>query len=700
MNDPPNKINKTCENNTILSRKNCHANKMLNGFELLPRTKKLRQISGCDYIESCAVLHDVFEYLVDAYILIDLKGNVIRMNQSAVKLFGFQCDDAINLLDVIVKDDYDFALKSFDSLLQKGKLIDFEVRIITKNNDIKLVHVNSNIVYDEAQKPIALQGIVRDITKESKAALLFKEQKRQLSVIIENSPLGIVLTRSGVILKTNTTFADFLGYSEGELIGRSVKELSFDEDRDNSLSLIKRMAAGEIDQFTIIKRYIKKDESLLIAKTTVNVVKDNNQKVLHQVAMIEDITNEVHESSMLSAINSLMASIIGKMDIHEIAWEIAKKTIKLFGFEDCVVYVLDDTGTELEQIAAYGPKNPKKKQIYNKISIKVGEGIVGAVAKTGVSEIIPDTTKEARYIEDDQFRLSEIAVPIIADGKIIGVIDSEHSTKNYFTPTHLETLKNISNLAASQIKSAVSIKQKKQVEKQRNKLLKKLETSNLELQEYAHVVSHDLKSPLRNISTLVAWIREDYEHVFDDAGLENLELIDSTLGKMENLISDVLCYSSTSNNLPVEPVDINQILNETIKSIHVPDNVSINIMNRFPVIYGHAIRFKQVFQNLIENAIFYNDKEQCIIELDVIEKEEEFIFLIKDNGMGIDAKFFDKIFEVFQSLTPVATSTGIGLSLVKKIVQQYGGTVSLESKLTIGTTFYVQLPKITNVSKE
>lgn len=700
MDNPPNKFRNIRAHNTILYSNKEHVNKKLQGMELLPRTKKLRQTSGCDFIGSCAVLHDVFEYLVDAYVLVDLKGNFMRMNESAVKLFGFQQNDAVNLLDVIVEEDYDFALKSFDELLENGKLIDFEVRVNTKYNSIKLVHVNSNLVYDEAQKPIAVQGIIRDITRESKASVLFKEQKRQLSVIIENSPLGIVLTRLGVILKTNSTFAGFLGYSETELIGKSVKEISFAEDLEDSLSLIKKMAEGEIDQFTIVKRYIKKDESLLIAKTTVNVVKDNNQKVLYQVAMIEDITSEVHESSMLSAINSLMASIIGKMDIHEIAWEIAKKTIKLFGFEDCVVYVMDDTGTELEQIAAYGPKNPKKKQIYNKISIKVGEGIVGTVAKTGVSEIIPDTTKDDRYIVDDRFRLSEITVPIIADGKIIGVIDSEHSTKNYFTPTHLETLKNISNLAASQIKSAVSIKQKNQVEKQRNKLLKELETSNLELQEYAHVVSHDLKSPLRNIATLVAWIREDYEHVFDDSGLENLELIDSTLEKMENLISDVLCYSSTANNLPVEPVDINQILNDTIKSIHVPDNVSIKIINKFPVIYGHAIRFKQVFQNLIENAMFYNGKEHCFIELDVIENDDEFVFLIKDNGMGIDSRFFDKIFEVFQSLTPTETSTGIGLSLVKKIIQQYGGTVSLESELTIGTTFYLQLPKIINVPKE
>lgn len=660
----------------------------------LKNSIKIKNEFNCVVSDSCKTLNDVFINLVDAYVLIDLDGNIKRMNHAAIKLLGYEISDKINVTSIIFKDDYEYAMKSYYSLIEKGSLLNYEARINTKNNGVRLVHINSSIVFDENKNPIGAQGIVRDITKERENTLIFDEQKQQLSIIVENSPLGIVLAKYGKILKANSTFCKFIGFSEDELINKSIKEISFPEDLKKSLMLMKKMDQGEIDKFTIVKRYKKKDDSLLIAKTTVSSVKDDLGNFLYQMAIIEDITNEVHESSMLSAINSLMASIIGKTDIHEITWEIAKKTIKLFGFEDCVVYILNEEEGVLEQIAAYGPKNPRKHEILNSIKIPLGEGIVGSVARTLKAEIIADTSLDSRYIIDDEMRYSEIAVPIIADGKVIGVIDSEHSSKNYFTQTHLETLVNVSNLAASQLKSAISIQQRLKVEKQRNKLLVDLEQSNLELQEYAHIVSHDLKSPLRNISTVAAWMREDYQDVLDENGLRNLDLIDTTLEKMENLISGILNYSTITNNLERVEVDLNRTLEDVINSAYVPDNVTVTIKKKFPVVQANRIRMQQVFQNLIGNAALYIDKEEGLIEVDYEEDEKNYTFSVKDNGIGIEKKYFKKIFQIFQSLTPRQESTGIGLSLVKKIVSFYGGEIWVESELDKGSTFYFTISKV------
>lgn len=162
------------------------------------------------------------------------------------------------------------------------------------------------------------------------------------------------------------------------------------------------------------------------------------------------------DKNYLSAINGFVTSLLEDESIEAIAWEIAENVIDKFGFEDCVIYLKHDDSPVLKQLAAYGPKQAKKRTIKNPIDIPIGQGIVGTVAKTGISEIVADTSKDSRYVVDDAMRLSEITVPIIADGKVIGVIDSEHPERDYFQEEHLNTLTTIANLASNRLKNAIA----------------------------------------------------------------------------------------------------------------------------------------------------------------------------------------------------------------------------------------------------
>ena len=202
-----------------------------------------------------------------------------------------------------------------------------------------------------------------------------------------------------------------------------------------------------------------------------------------------------------------------------------------------------------------------RKKIKNKLIIPIGEGVVGSVVKTGVSEIIKDTSIDKRYIVDDAIRFSEITVPIIIDGEVIGIIDSEHSEKNYYSQKNIEVLESIANIVAIQLKTALSIRKLEEKEGQNKQLLYELENSNNELQEYAHIVSHDLKTPLRSIDALVSWIKTDNKDQFDLPTTQNFELIETTLETMEQLISNVLEYSSSGfkTDNPQE-IDLNLLL--------------------------------------------------------------------------------------------------------------------------------------------
>jgi light-regulated signal transduction histidine kinase (bacteriophytochrome) len=232
------------------------------------------------------------------------------------------------------------------------------------------------------------------------------------------------------------------------------------------------------------------------------------------------------------------------------------------------------------------------------------------------------------------------------------------------------------------------------INNQREQLLKNLEAQNEELNEYAHVVSHDLKAPLRNIDTLVNWVIEDNKDGMGESCLSSLTMVLSNVEKMDLLIKGILDYS-TIDKLESEDrvLNMNLIIDEVLRTISVPKNIIISVQEDLPKIYGNAWRFKQVFQNLIQNGINYNDKETGLIEIGANHKEKHLEFFVKDNGIGIASSYFDRIFKVFTKLESNTSSSGIGLSIVKKIVNYYNGEIWLESQEKKGTTFYFTIKK-------
>src|ERR1700741_3862089 len=153
----------------------------------------------------------------------------------------------------------------------------------------------------------------------------------------------------------------------------------------------------------------------------------------------------------LEVINQFATVLLNVSTIDDIVWIVAKNAVAQMGYVDCVIYLLDEKEEYLIQRAAHGPKNPIDLDILNPIKIKVGEGIVGHVAKTMKGEIVSDTTKDPRYILDDNMRLSEIAVPIIHNNKVIGVIDSEHPEKDFYPPDDLSILTTIASMTATKL---------------------------------------------------------------------------------------------------------------------------------------------------------------------------------------------------------------------------------------------------------
>ena len=477
--------------------------------------------------EKTSELDGVFINIVDPYVVMDLQFNIIKMNTSAKEFLGYDSEkEAINLSSIVHHEYMEYTAKSIKSLMQVGVLKNYQAKIITKDKSEKFIHINSSLIYDKNRKPIAAQGIIRDITQENEIKQLLAEQKKELDIIVENSPIGIVLTVDGKIVKSNRTFKSLIGYPDSELKKMKIEDISIPEDLEKSQELVSQMNSGELDNFSIVKKYTRSDKSKLWAKTSVNPFKNSQGRIEYQVVMIEDIS--------------------------------AQRDLEL----------------------------------------------------------------------------------------------------------------------------------------QKEELLAELEESNKGLQEYAHIVSHDLKSPLRSISALATWLHDDYKDVLDENGVMQLGLMQEKVEAMDNLIVGILNYSTVSSDtIQNTEVDVNVVIKEITDIIYIPDHVEVKIAKKLPTIFADKTKVHQVFQNFMSNAVVHIENEVGLVQIDYTETATHWQFSIEDNGVGIPKEYHEKIFQIFQSVGNKERSTGIGLSIVKKIIDLYEGQVWLESEPNKGTTFYFTLKK-------
>ena len=237
---------------------------------------------------------------------------------------------------------------------------------------------------------------------------------------------------------------------------------------------------------------------------------------------------------------------------------------------------------------------------------------------------------------------------------------------------------------------------RKRSEAEQARLIAEMEVVNQELENFAYVASHDLKAPLRAIGSLSSWLSADHADQLDEAGQELVGLINGRVHRMESLIDGILQYSRIGRASDERTaVDLNLLLIEVIDLLAPPPSIQITIPGKLPIVYAEKTRMGQLFQNLISNAIKFMDKPQGKIDLQHKEVNGYWQFSMMDNGSGIEPKYFDKIFQLFQTLNPrdELESSGVGLSLVKKIVEMYGGQIWLESVPGESTTFHFTLPQ-------
>jgi light-regulated signal transduction histidine kinase (bacteriophytochrome) len=230
------------------------------------------------------------------------------------------------------------------------------------------------------------------------------------------------------------------------------------------------------------------------------------------------------------------------------------------------------------------------------------------------------------------------------------------------------------------------------------RLLSELQRSNKELEQFAYVASHDLQEPLRMIASYVQLLEQKYKGRLDEKADKYIYFaVDGAL-RMQNLIEALLAYSRvTTRGVPLGPVDTNQTFTHAVADLSaaIEENRATVTKDQLPMVRGDEAQLAQLFQNLIGNAIKFRKPDiPPLVHVSAKKHGKEWLFSVRDNGIGVEPKYFDRIFQIFQRLHTHKEypGTGIGLAICKRIVERHGGRIWLESAPGEGATFFFTLP--------
>ena len=354
-------------------------------------------------------------------------------------------------------------------------------------------------------------------------------------------------------------------------------------------------------------------------------------------------------------LNYFATSLYGQNTVDDVFWDIAKNCITKLRLEDCVIYLYDEARNVLVQKAAHGPKNPESFQILNPIEIPMGKGIVGSVAQNCRAEIVNNTKKDPRYIVDDSFRYSEMAVPIIIEGKIFGVIDSEHSKKGYFRFYHLKLL--------SQIAAICEIKLSKFILQERLRV------------KIARDLHDEIGSTLTSINIMakMALLRIPSDTVQNEYLLKIREHSNRVMDSMNDIVWAVNPANDTIEKMIIrmkefaaeilEPAGIHYCFSET----ELIKDCRLNL--------DHRNDLYLIYKETIANAVKYSMASSVRIKLDL--KPGLLILEITDDGIGFDID---------------TVRRGNGLKNIQERSKRIKANFQLNSKRGGGTAIHLSVP--------
>lgn len=616
---------------------------------------------------------ELFETSKDIIFISSKKGEIIDINEAGVKAFGYKSKEEMMKLR-IARDLYVDAVdrrRLQQKIAQNGYLVDYELRLKRKNGEVMYALETSTPIRDRRGRIVAYRGILRDVTEKKRLEQKARESEAKYRSLVEHSPDGIAITHQGTFLYVNRTLVSIYGYQdEKELLGKPITVLVGDEYKQGVLNWFVRRESIESPSTRLEFGAVKKDGSRIHVE--VHVAKIPFDETPSLISFHRHITERKRLHEELGEAERIVGSILATMGDAVVITDLTGKVLQVNReFERMTGYTRGE---------AFGQEFPYPWLLEEEMARFI----------VWVSEL-----RRKNYLHD--FDMSWLK----KDGKKIAI--SLNTTLLRNTHGAPIAMLNIARDISERKRLMEELEARaKQIEMLYQETLSKsieIERRNKELNDFTYVVSHDLKEPLVTIEGYGKILRDDFKEQLGLTGLDYLNSIITAAHRMKRFIDDLLTLTRLSKITEAfRPTSIGALLQEICsdKEFTLRErNVRLQIQDSMPVILCNQSQMKLVFQNLISNAVKFNDKPIPVVTVGYKEEPTEYTFYVEDNGIGIDQKYFEKIFGIFQRLHRLEeyAGTGVGLTIVKKIIDLHEGRIWVESKVGEGTTFYFTIPK-------
>ena len=570
------------------------------------------------------------------------------------KELSFEHGLIMNLRNRVVPEDLEMIDKALMKVIEERS--DFKMDFKVNHPDGKVYCLNwyVNATYSKSGKLIKISGTLQDITERN----LIEQKSRTAKLIVENSPTILFrwkLEGNYPVEYVSENITQF-GYSVENFTSQEINyaDIIHPEDFRRISKEIEEYKISGTNFYVQVYRIYTKERKLRWIEDRTMVEVDIKGLPTHHQGIILDITDRVFaQNALVESENRFRSLVHNSSDITTILsaegnvmYE-SPSFYRIFGFEE----------SEILGKNAFGFIHPEDV-----------ESTMAEFTKLATSENSSNALLfRFRNKLNEWIYLEAIANNLLKDNSINGIVVNSRDVTE-----RIKNEQTLKEYAAS------------------------LEKINKELDQFAYIVSHDLKAPLRAINNLSIWIEEDIGEKIEADTQKNFNLLRGRIGRMEGLINGILNYSRAGRmKAQLSEIDLNVFIDEIVINLAPPEKFKVKIQENLPIIWTEKIAIDQVFSNFISNAIKYNKNENPEIEISYSDEGNFYNFCVADNGPGIDKKYHEKIFQIFQTLQSRDSieSTGVGLAIVKKIVEEKGGNTWVESEVGKGAKFFFTLTK-------
>jgi PAS domain S-box-containing protein len=562
-------------------------------------------------------------------------------------------DDASQLFENIHPEDYPAFVDSVTVSATNLSPWQHEFRLMDEDGK-QLTVFGSSIPQQEADGSIIWSGIITDITELSKA----KERIQQLSTAVEQSPASIMITDTdGTIEYVNKKFVEVTGYSPEEVIGNNPRILKSGNKSKEEYSRLWEciLTNGEWKGEFYNK---KKDGSFYWESATISSITNAAGKITHFLSIQQDITESRLLNEKIMELNRDFVSFLDNTsdfiyftDINRRFRFCSKPMAEISGHANW----RDMIGKNDQEIFP-----ADMAQIYDEEDLTI---ISEGIPLLNKEDPYYDAAGNKRWVNTNKWPLFD------EEGKVTGLFGISHD-----------------------------ITDRKLAEQTLQKYAAELKGSNDDLENFAYIASHDLQEPLRMVTGFLKLLEKKLEGQLNATTQQYLHFATDGANRMKILINDLLQYSRVGNNKDAfTETNLDEMLDYIIRVLKetIDKDGAVITVKPLPVIKANKILLNELFLNLLNNALKYQGDQPPAIEVGCHETADQYTFYVKDNGIGISAEYFSRIFVIFQRLhaRDEYSGTGIGLALCKKIVETHHGKIWVESEEGTGSTFYFSIPK-------